>query len=47
MKRGMNVALTREIPTLTGVVIGVRLAATEGLQTLQWVISTGAGGAAR
>ena len=27
MKRGANVALTREIPTLTGIVVGVRFAA--------------------
>jgi tellurium resistance protein TerD len=40
MKRGMNVALTREIPTLTGVVIGVRLAATEPVLVDNLVVAT-------
>lgn len=40
MKRGMNVALTREIPTLTGVVIGVRLMATEPVLVDNLVVAT-------
>jgi tellurium resistance protein TerD len=40
MKRGMNVALTREIPTLTGVVIGVRLVATEPVLVDNLVVAT-------
>jgi tellurium resistance protein TerD len=40
MKRGMNVALTREIPTLTGVVIGVRLAASEPVLLDNLVVAT-------
>lgn len=40
MKRGMNVALTREIPTLTGVVIGVRLVATEPVLVDNLVVVT-------
>jgi tellurium resistance protein TerD len=40
MKRGMNVALTREIPTLTGVVVGVRLVATEPVLVDNLVVAT-------
>ena len=40
MKRGMNVALTREIPTLTGVVIGVRLVASEPVLLENLVVAT-------
>ncbi|HET8616120.1 MAG TPA: TerD family protein [Actinomycetales bacterium] len=40
MKRGMNVALTREIPTLTGVVIGVRVTATEPVLIDNLVVAT-------
>lgn len=40
MKRGMNVALTREIPTLTGVVIGVRLEASEPVLLENLVVAT-------
>ena len=40
MKRGMNVALTREIPTLTGVVLGVRLVANEPVLVDNLVVAT-------
>jgi tellurium resistance protein TerD len=40
MKRGMNVALSREIPTLTGVVIGVRLVASEPVLVDNLVVAT-------
>jgi tellurium resistance protein TerD len=40
MKRGMNVALTREIPTLTGVVLGVRLIANEPVLVDSLVVAT-------
>jgi tellurium resistance protein TerD len=40
MKRGMNVALTREIPNLTGVALGVRLVATEPVLVDNLVVAT-------
>jgi tellurium resistance protein TerD len=40
MKRGMNVALTREIPSLTGVVLGVRLVANEPVLVDNLVVAT-------
>src|SRR4051794_5965979 len=40
MQRGSNVALTREIPTLTGVVLGVKLSSAEPVLTDNLVVAT-------
>lgn len=40
MQRGSNVALTREIPTLTSVVLGVKLASAEPVLTDNLVVAT-------
>jgi tellurium resistance protein TerD len=40
MKRGSNVALTREIPNLAGVVLGVRLSSTEPVLVDNLVVAT-------
>lgn len=40
MQRGSNVALTREIPTLTGVVIGLKLSSAEPVLTDNLVVAT-------
>ena len=40
MKRGANAALTREIPNLTGVVLGVKLTTTEPVLSDNLVIAT-------
>ena len=40
MTRGSNVALTRELPGLTGVVVGVQLASSEPVLTANLVLAT-------
>lgn len=40
LKRGANVALTREIPSLTGVVVGVLLSSAERVLTDNLVVAT-------
>jgi tellurium resistance protein TerD len=40
MTRGSNVALTREIPSLRGVVLGVKLVSTESVLTDNLVVAT-------
>src|SRR4051794_714208 len=40
MRRGSNVALTREIPTLTGVVVGVKLVSDEPVLRDNLVVAT-------